>query len=167
MPTEMKKVIILLIFVVVCSGIEAQAQKQLKDTTSKVELALGKMVNGYPVVVVKDKRQPMASSTFDSLTTLIATYKSGNSTIAIDSICYDVSLYKNTDIVKKSFCGFNFIKDYLKDILLGRESISFYVKVNRIVLKNGRVIINPNVENEVTIKSKETIIMQGVLFSVE
>ncbi len=160
---KMKKALFLIILVIVCSAVKAQ----VKDTTGKVELAIGKIVGGVPVVVVKDKNQPMAFSSFDSLTTLIAFYKTAGRKVAIDSICYDVSVYKNTEIAKRSFCGFTFVKDYLKDILLSRESISFYVKVNKVILKDGRVIKNPNVENEVTIKSKEKIIMQGVMFTVE
>ncbi|MEI6766402.1 MAG: hypothetical protein WCM76_12230 [Bacteroidota bacterium] len=163
----MKKIIIAFVVVAMFMTAKAQTLSPVKDTTAKVEIALGRIVNGTAVILANDRGRNMKFTTFDSLTTLIAFYKTAAGEIAIDSICYDVTFYKNTEIVRKSFCGFTFATDYIKDILLSRESVSFYVKVNRIVLKDGRTILNPKVENERSIKSKDAMIMQGVLFSVE
>ena len=146
----------------------AQTQTNVNDTTSKVVIALGKIVNGIPIIVVFDNSKPIDTAAFRSLTTLIAFYKTPDKQIKIDSICCDVTFTKGGDILWGGFCGFDFLtKDstyILKNPRLLPRNLNIYIKVKRIVLSGGRVLINPKVRNETVFKAANNSLIFGVLF---
>lgn len=150
----MKIKLFVILFPLLISGLHGQTQENDSDTNSQAIICLGKMIDSIPKILAFDNNKPINADTFQNITHIIAFYKTPYGHISIDSICYDIMYWVSGDIICITRCGFELRTDTMFKLLSltikKYKDVYLIIKVTKVVLSNGQILINPKVRNEQT-----------------